>query len=156
MNFLAKQSSTGHSLLTMQMGSWVRWIFFCQKFVCLPVMSTAKMHYEQVLGSSHEFVASQVASMFRMHNVVTSDHPHKSPKVIGNMGKIHPDTLVIRTLFNYVSTMCIIQTLSPTAHSIGGQSPPNVHNLKVQNLCLSCGVPFDSQMFHNLSHILRG
>lgn len=115
------------------------------------------MHYEQVLGSSHEDVACQVASMFSTHNGVTSENPHKSSKVTGNMGKINPDTLVIRTVFNYVSTkciilnyvstMCIIQTLSPTAHSMGGQ---------VQNLCLSSGVLFDSRMFHNLSHILIG
>jgi hypothetical protein len=52
--FLGKQSSTGHSLLTMQMGIWVIWIFFCQKFVCLSVMSTAETHYKRVLGSSHE------------------------------------------------------------------------------------------------------
>lgn len=119
-------------------------------------MSTAEMHYEQVLGSSHEDVASQVASTFSMHNGVTSDHPHKSHRVMGNMGKINPDTMVISTVFNYVSAMYIFQTLSPTAHSISGQSPPNVHNLKVQNLCFSCGVPFDSKMFHNLSYILRG
>jgi hypothetical protein len=156
MNFLGKQSSTGHSLLTMQMGIWVRWIFFCQKIVCLPVISTAETHYERVLGSSHEDVASQVASMYSTHNGVTFDYPHKSSKVTGNMDKNNPDTLVIRTVFNYVSTTCIIQTLSPAAHSTGGQSPPNVHNLKVQNLCLSSGVPFDSQMFHNLSHIQRG
>jgi len=77
MNFLGKQSSTGHSLLTMQIGIWVRRIFFCQKFVCLPFISNAETHYEQVLGSSHEDVASQVASMFSTHNGVTSDHPHK-------------------------------------------------------------------------------
>lgn len=130
MNFLGKQSSIGHSLLTMQMGIWLRWIFFCQKFVYLPFMSTAEKHYKQVLGSSHEDVASQVASMFSTHNRVTSDHQRKSSKVISNVGKINPDTMVIRTVFNYVSTMCIIQTSSPTAHSIGGQSPPNVHNLK--------------------------
>jgi hypothetical protein len=123
-NFLGKQSSTGHSLLTMQIGIWVRWIFFCQKCVSLPFMRNAETHYEQVLGSSHENVVSQVASMFSTNNGVTSDHPHNSCKVIGNMGKINPDTLLIRTVFNYISTMRIIQILSPTAHSIGGQSPP--------------------------------
>jgi len=56
-----------------------------------------------------------------------------------------------------MSIPCALFKLFHLVHILyGGQSPPNVHNLEVQNFCLSSGVPFDSQMFHNLSHILRG
>jgi hypothetical protein len=86
---------------------------------------------------------------------VVCDQPGKSSEVTGNMGEMPPDILVT-TIFNYVSTMCTIQTLSPTAHSKGGQLHPNGHNLQVQNFYLNSRVPFDSQLLHNLSRPLKG
>jgi len=103
----------------MQMGIWVRQIFFCQTFVCPPFMST-----DETVSQVPVMKMLQVKwQAFLVHTMEWLLITHiKSSKVTDNMGKNNLDTLVIRTVFIYVSTMCIIQTLSPTAHSIRGHS----------------------------------